>query len=104
MAKSSASARVVQSIREDIAAGRLKVGDRLPTRAQMHEKYGIAAMTAARVVATLVQEGLVESDVGRGVFVKATPNDADLPPDPLKLLEARVRSLEERLSKLAAGQ
>jgi len=99
--QTSASARVIESIRQDIAAGRLKVGDRLPTRLEMREKYGIAAMTAARVVSALVQEGLVESDIGRGVFVRATPNQVPTPVSPLQLLEARVRSLEERLDRLS---
>lgn len=100
VATTSASARVSAAIRDDIASGRLQVGDRLPTRTQMHERYGIAAMTAARVVATLAQEGLVESDHGRGVFVRAKPGQAAPPADPIQQLEARVRALEERLDQL----
>ena len=49
MSKTSASTRVIESIREDIASGRLKVGDRLPTRTEMRERYGIAAMTTVQL-------------------------------------------------------
>jgi DNA-binding GntR family transcriptional regulator len=96
----------VQSIKDDIAAGRLKPGDRLPTRRELCEQYGIAAMTAAKVVRILAEQGLVVSDVGRGVFV----TDASAP-RPVKLsdterlshLEERVRAVEERLDKLSPG-
>lgn len=100
--RTTASARVVQSIQDDITSGRLKAGDRLPTRRELCERYGIAAMTAAKVVRTLAEQGFVVSDVGRGVFVTETagtrrPAEA---PDRLASLEERVRVLEERLDKL----
>lgn len=92
---------MIESLREDIVTGRLKVGDRLPTRAEMRTKYGIAAMTAARVVSALVDEGLAVSDVGRGVFVTAVPAEAPADTDPLRQLEARVRTLEKRVDQLS---
>ena len=100
MTRTTASARVVQSLKDDITAGRLKVGDRLPTRRELCAQYGIAAMTAARVVRTLVEEGLAISDVGRGVFVTAapgiSPQQSENQPTPtLKELAARVAALEE---------
>jgi DNA-binding GntR family transcriptional regulator len=64
----------------------------------MREQYGIAAMTAARVIRTLTEEGLVVSDSGRGVFVAENP--ALLPAERattderLRRLEARVEALE----------
>ena len=100
MTKTTASARVTESIRQDIAAGRLKVGDRLPSRQELCAKYGIAAMTAARVVRALAEEGLVVSDVGRGVFVTAVPQlGSKKPTDAERLdhLEARVQALEDQL-------
>jgi DNA-binding GntR family transcriptional regulator len=91
--------RVIESIRADIVEGRLKPGDQLPTRQQMRERYGIAAMTAARVVRTLAEEGLVVSDSGRGVFVADSqpgrPARSPRGGDRLEQLEARVKALEE---------
>jgi DNA-binding GntR family transcriptional regulator len=105
--KTSASARVAQSIREDIASGRRNVGDQLPTRRELVEQYGIAAMTAARVVRILAEEGLVVSDVGRGVFIAAVPGAVPASiakGDALEQLEARVRAIEERLDAFSRPQ
>jgi DNA-binding GntR family transcriptional regulator len=103
--RSTASARVVQSIRDDISAGGLKVGDRLPTRRQLFEQYGIAAMTAARVVRTLVEDGLAVSDIGRGVFITAVPGANLQPPEDqhtptLVDLATRLADVEARLAQL----
>jgi DNA-binding GntR family transcriptional regulator len=97
--RTTASARVVQSLKDDITAGRLKVGDRLPTRRELCAQYGIAAMTAARVVRELVEEGLAISDIGRGVFITAVPEplqqSENQPAPTLKDLAERVAALEE---------
>jgi DNA-binding GntR family transcriptional regulator len=105
--KTTASARVIESIRGDIAAGRLKIGDRLPTRRELCTRYGIATMTAARVIRALTDEGVAISDIGRGVFVAAVPTDEPQSSDGtqsaqarLERLEARMRVAEERLGRL----
>ncbi len=57
----------------DIAAGRLRPGDRLPTQRRFARDHGIAVSTASRVYADLVRRGLVTGEVGRGTFVRAAP-------------------------------
>ena len=101
MAATTVSGRIADQIRADIRAGRLKIGDRLPTRAEIQEKHGIASMTAASVVRILRDEGLVESIAGRGVYVLAVPgeNSPDLPnaqrdTQRISELEARLAALE----------
>jgi DNA-binding transcriptional MocR family regulator len=60
---------LVDELAAAIAAGRLKPGERLlPQRTFAYER-GIAASTAARVYAELLQRGLVVGEVGRGTFV-----------------------------------
>lgn len=60
---------LVDIVAADIAAGRLKAGERLPPQRQFAYEKGIAASTAARVYAELLRRGLVVGEVGRGTFV-----------------------------------
>ncbi|PPK70446.1 DNA-binding transcriptional MocR family regulator [Actinokineospora auranticolor] len=63
--------QVADRIAADIAAGRLKPGERLPTQRRFARTHGIAASTASRVYGELVRRGLVVGEVGRGTFVRA---------------------------------
>ncbi|MGQ0776793.1 MAG: GntR family transcriptional regulator [Pseudonocardiales bacterium] len=62
--------QVADVLRADIEAGALSPGDPLPSNAVIMERFKVASSTAQRAVRTLVSEGLVESAVGRGVFVR----------------------------------
>lgn len=55
--------------RERIRSNELKVGDRLPTFAEMREKFGVTLGTVERTYSFLEQEGLIERQQGRGTFV-----------------------------------
>ena len=57
------------AIAGDIAAGRLKAGDRLPPQRAFAYQKAIAVSTAGRVYAELLRRGLVVGEVGRGTFV-----------------------------------
>ena len=57
---------IADAIAADIAAGRLRPGDRLPPQRHFARRRGIAPSTAARVYAELVRRGLVVGEVGRG--------------------------------------
>lgn len=57
--------------RERIAAGTLS--GRLPTLAELSEEAGVAVMTVQRALAVLKDEGLIEGQAGRGVFVVKKP-------------------------------
>ncbi|QFQ98838.1 PLP-dependent aminotransferase family protein [Streptomyces phaeolivaceus] len=65
--------RIADRIADDIAAGRLKPGDRLPPQRVFARRRGIAGSTAGRVYTELVRRGLVVGEVGRGTFVRAAP-------------------------------
>ncbi len=74
---------LVDDIAAEIAAGRLKAGERLPPQRQFAYEKGIAASTAARVYAELLRRGLVVGEVGRGTFVAGhTPPVSPLPVEP----------------------
>ncbi|GCB47558.1 PLP-dependent aminotransferase family protein [Streptomyces sp. NL15-2K] len=65
--------RIADRLADDIAAGRLKPGERLPPQRLFARRRGIAGSTAGRVYGELVRRGLVVGEVGRGTFVRATP-------------------------------
>ncbi|MEU9912279.1 PLP-dependent aminotransferase family protein [Streptomyces sp. NPDC051001] len=65
--------RIADRLADDIAAGRLKPGERLPPQRQFARRRGIAGSTAGRVYGELVRRGLVVGEVGRGTFVRAAP-------------------------------
>ncbi|MDH2409627.1 GntR family transcriptional regulator [Streptomyces chitinivorans] len=56
-------------IAADIAAGRLKSGDQVPSAAALVERYGVAMATAQKALAALKRDGLVRSQNGIGTFV-----------------------------------
>ncbi|NRQ38779.1 PLP-dependent aminotransferase family protein [Nonomuraea sp. NN258] len=63
--------RVADEVAAEIAAGRLRPGDRLPTQREFARRRGIAGSTAARVYKELIRRGLTVGEVGRGTFVRA---------------------------------
>ncbi|OEJ40009.1 GntR family transcriptional regulator [Streptomyces agglomeratus] len=65
--------RVADRVAAEIAAGRLRPGDRLPTQRAFARSHRIANSTAIRVYGELVRRGLAVGEVGRGTFVRAAP-------------------------------
>ncbi len=62
-------AKLADALAADIAAGRLKPGDRLPPQRSFAYERGIAVSTASRVYGELYRRGLVVGEVGRGTFI-----------------------------------
>lgn len=63
--------QVADAVRADIESKVLRAGDPIPSTLTIMERFKVASSTAQRAVRTLKAEGLVESVVGRGVFVRA---------------------------------
>jgi DNA-binding transcriptional MocR family regulator len=68
---------IADALAEDIAAGRVRAGERLPPQREFADQQGIAVSTASRVYAELVRRGLVIGEVGRGTFVRSTAPVSD---------------------------
>ena len=66
-------AQLDRGIRAAIAAGRLKVGDRLPTVRQLAVELKINANTVAKVYAELERAGVLATQRGIGTFVRENP-------------------------------
>jgi DNA-binding transcriptional MocR family regulator len=67
---------IADAIGEDIEAGRLAPGDRLPPMRALAEWLGIDFTTVTRAYAEAARRELVDAEVGRGTFVRKRP----LPP------------------------
>jgi DNA-binding GntR family transcriptional regulator len=65
-----AYAQLANILRRSIAAGILRPGDQLPSEAQLCERYGVSPMTVRRAINTLVDQGVVSAEQGRGTFVR----------------------------------
>jgi DNA-binding transcriptional MocR family regulator len=63
--------RIVQAISDDIAAGRLSAGDRLPPHRDLTDRLEVARGTVAKAYAEAGKLGLLRSGVGSGTFVLA---------------------------------
>ncbi|MFG1343574.1 FadR/GntR family transcriptional regulator [Xanthobacter autotrophicus DSM 431] len=58
-------------LREEIASGRLKPGERLPTEQMMSQTYGVSRPIVREAVGRLKHDGLVTTRQGAGAFVAA---------------------------------
>ncbi len=61
--------RIASSLEADIAAGRIKEGDKLPSERVMAEKHGISRMTARQALQHLAARGILVTRTGQGTFV-----------------------------------
>lgn len=115
-----AYAQLVRILLRQVAAGDFRPGDRLPSEAQLCERYNVSPMTVRRVVNILVDRGVVVAEQGRGTFVRplelATAtfnldrlqrlfrNDGQ---SRVKLSEVRITSASERTARkldIAVGE
>jgi GntR family transcriptional regulator len=81
-------AQLERGLRAAIAAGRLKVGEQLPTVRQLAVELRVNANTVARVYSELERAGVLETRRGVGSFVRATAAEAR----PRKEHENRLRA------------
>lgn len=87
--------QVTDALRSQIAKGRFRTGDRLPSEAQLTQEFGVSRTVVREAIAALRSDGLVEARQGAGVFLleQATPERR-----PFQNVDlARVSSLIEML-------
>lgn len=61
--------RIAAQIFQEIAEGRLKPGDRLPTEQALAETFGVSRNVVREAISRLRSEGIVQSRQGVGAFV-----------------------------------
>src|SRR5215471_6175617 len=67
--------RLADELRQGIASGRYRPGDRLPSTLELMGRTGVANRTGRGAYRVLVEEGLIESIPKRGFYVRR-PNAA----------------------------
>ncbi len=68
---------IADRLAAEVAAGRLRPGDRLPPQRRFAREHGIAASTASRVYGELIRRGLAVGEVGRGTFIRTANRTVD---------------------------
>jgi len=66
---SSRYREIYQAIRDEIARGSYGPGEKLPTGAQLCERFGVARATVGRAIEALEQDGLIHRRRGSGTYV-----------------------------------
>ncbi|MBZ6473638.1 GntR family transcriptional regulator [Streptomyces griseocarneus] len=92
--------RIAAELRERIASGEVRAGEKVPSTRRIAQEWGVATATAAKVLAVLRQEGLVRAVPGVGTVVRAP--GAVLRPEPAARTarrRARQRTGEPALSR-----
>lgn len=92
--------RIIAELRGDILAGQYQVGDKLPSQAELTERYGVSRTVVREAIANLQADSLVEPHQGAGVFVTARQAPSLSPFHSIDM--ARVSSILETLELRAA--
>jgi GntR family transcriptional regulator len=66
-----------ETILDELASGRLKPGDRLPSHRELGETHQMSHMTVRRAISELTNEGVISAVPGKGIYVAEPKQDAD---------------------------
>ena len=66
---------IADALRVDLSEGRYGPGDKLPTETALAERFAVNRHTVRHGISKLVEEGLLRTRRGAGVFVAAVPTD-----------------------------
>ncbi len=70
--------RVRRAIAADIESGRWGPGDRLPSEAELVERFGVSRITAGRAMRDLQEAGVVDRRPGSGTYVSSVVSESGL--------------------------
>jgi GntR family transcriptional repressor for pyruvate dehydrogenase complex len=85
---------IVDQIRELIAEGRIKPGDRLPPERELAERFKASRNSVRDAIRVLEQRGLIESRQGDGTYVRTVSPEELAEPLALLLLQSHTQMRE----------
>jgi GntR family transcriptional regulator len=85
--------QVAASVRADVAAGRLRPGDRLPSAREVAAAVGVNLHTVLRAYQDLRDEGLVDMRRGRGAVITDAATPLTELADDIRALAGKARAL-----------
>ena len=68
-------AAIADAMADDIAAGRLRAGQRLPTHRELARRLDLSVSTVSKAYELAARRHLIGGEVGRGTFVTLPPSD-----------------------------
>jgi GntR family transcriptional regulator len=82
-------AQIVEAVKHQIALGRLKPGDQLPTVRELATDLRVNFNTVARAYRLLDEDGVISTQQGRGTYILEQP----APTDQKKIRRAKLAAL-----------
>lgn len=70
---------IADALADDIAAGRLSPGTRLPTHRDLAYRLNVTVGTVTRAYGEAERHGLIGGEIGRGTFVRGSPHQPAAP-------------------------
>jgi DNA-binding transcriptional MocR family regulator len=75
---------IADALGENIAAGRVAAGDRLPTHRDLADALDVTVGTVSRAYRVAIERGLIIGEVGRGTFVRGSQRQPSATPPELR--------------------
>lgn len=94
--------RVADDLRQQIAAGDLPVGSAIPSTAKLTEAYQVSYTVIRAAIGELRADGLVLGQPGKGVYVRATPDEVAERTSSIDELATQVAELRELCGRESA--
>lgn len=95
--RTTAYRRVAQELRDQIAGGQLKEGDRIPSLTELQAEFGVSDTVILEARKVLVAEGLLIARTGDGTYVRERP-------EPQRLLHGEPAEAGQPWFRLEAGE
>jgi Transcriptional regulators len=64
--------QIHNEIRKEIESGKWAVGERIPSERQLSQDFDVSRMTLRQAIQTLVDEGILQRQVGSGTYVASS--------------------------------
>lgn len=91
--------QVMNLIRDSIMSGGWAVGSAIPSTPELMKLTGKSITPVRRAVQRLEADGVLEGHPGKGVFVKALPEDADRERVDLEVVGGQLAELRQKVEE-----